>query len=157
MADLGAVIEQTPFHLIASIIDKPKHLEKYPYPEHPYHLALKFALERFDFFLHEQRQHDRRLTVICEARGKNEDTELELAFRQVCDGSNYNNKHYPYDIIIASKQCNSEGLQLADLVARPTGMSHLRPEQPNRAYDILKSKFCTKDGMFEGMGRKVFP
>jgi len=96
-------------------------------------------------------------SYICEARGKNEDTELELAFRQVCDGNNYYKKHYPYEIIIASKQCNSEGLRLADLVARPIGMSHLRPEQSNRAYDILKSKFCTKDGVFEGMGRKVFP
>jgi len=157
MVDLGAAIEQTAFHLIAGIIDKPKLRKQYGDPEHPYHLALKFALERLAGFLRTQGQHDRPLSVICEARGKHEDRALELAFRQICDGNNFRQEHYPYEIVIADKKCNSEGLQLADLIARPIGMSHLRPEQPNRAYDILKSKFCTKDGVFEGMGRKVFP
>jgi len=92
------------------------------------------------------------------AWGKHEDRALELAFRQICDGNNFRQEHYPYEIVIADKKCNSEGLQLADLIARPIGMSHLRLEQPNRAYDILKSKFCTnREGAFEGTGRKVFP
>ncbi|RAU16907.1 hypothetical protein DN062_16065 [Nitrincola tibetensis] len=37
-------------------------------------------------------------------------------------------------------------LQLADLVARPVGMSVLRLDQPNRAFDTLKAKFFSKDG-----------
>jgi len=158
MEDLGATIEQIPFHVVAGIIDKSRLHEKYSRPEHPYHLALQFALERLDFFLQAKRQHDRSLNVICEARGTKENKALELAFRQICDGKNYNNLCYPYTIIIADKKCNSEGLQLADLIARPIGMSHIRPEQPNRAYEILKSKFCANaEGVFDGAGRKVFP
>jgi len=158
MADLDAAIEQTPFHLIAGIIDKPKLHKQYSTPEHPYHLALKFALERLAGFLRTQGQHERALSVICEARGKHEDRALELAFRQICDGNNFRKERYPYEIVIADKKCNSEGLQLADLIARPLGITHLRPEQHNHAYEILKSKFCAnKEDGFEGVGRKVFP
>jgi len=158
MHDLGSVIEQTPFWVIAGIIDKPKLRKQYKNPEHPYHLALKFALERLAIFLRAQGQHTLQTTVICEARGKNEDRALELAFLQICGGNNFSKEHYPHDIIIADKKCNSEGLQLADLIARPIGLSHLRPEQPNRAYEILKSKFCaTSEGEIDGVGRKVFP
>ena len=38
------------------------------------------------------------------------------------------------------KTSNSAGLQLADLVARPIGIKHIRPQQPNRAYDIIQAK-----------------
>lgn len=41
----------------------------------------------------------------------------------------------------ASKNHNSTGLQLADLIARPIGMKTLKPEQSNRAYEIIKEKF----------------
>lgn len=54
-------------------------------------------------------------------------------------------------------------MQLADLVARPIGLSTLRPNQPNRAFDILKRKFYCDGGRqavgsgYEGVGMKVFP
>jgi hypothetical protein len=57
----------------------------------------------------------------------------------------------------------SSGLQFADLVARPIGLNLLRPEQPNRAFAILKEKFFCEGGRkrtgkgFEGLGLKVFP
>ena len=35
---------------------------------------------------------------------------------------------------------NSSGLQLADLIARPIGLHKLKPEQPNRAYDVIEEK-----------------
>ena len=47
---------------------------------------------------------------------------------------------YPFIPIFASKKVNSTGLQFADLVARPIGMAFLRPEQLNRAYQILATK-----------------
>ncbi|HGM8044580.1 TPA: DUF3800 domain-containing protein, partial [Pseudomonas aeruginosa] len=87
---------------------------------------------------------------IFEARGYKEDAELELAFRRVCDGENWVGQTFPFQIVIADKKTNCEGLQLADLTARPIGLSHLRPDQPNRAYDVLRQKI----GRY---GRKVFP
>lgn len=56
------------------------------------------------------------------------------------------------------KKTNSEGMQLADLTARPIGLSVLRPEQPNRAMAILESKFYLDGaGNKNGFGLKVFP
>jgi hypothetical protein len=72
--------------------------------------------------------------VVVECRGKKEDSELELEFRRICDGANRMGKPLPFDIIFADKKTNSAGLQLADLVARPIGLSILRPNQSNRAF-----------------------
>lgn len=54
-------------------------------------------------------------------------------------------------------------MQLADLVARPIGMSVLRPEQDNRAFKMLTRKFYCDGGRenvgkgFENWGLKIFP
>jgi hypothetical protein len=96
--------------------------------------------------------------VIFESRGKREDDELELEFRRVCDGQNFLNKRIPLEIMLADKRVNSSGLQIADLVARPIGLSVLRPGQPNRAYEIIEKKFySSSQGKVDGYGKKVFP
>ena len=69
----------------------------------------------------------------------------------------------PFTIIFGDKRVNSSGLQLADLVARPIGLSVLRPAQPNRAFEMLKRKFFCDGGRgnvgtdYEGRGLKVLP
>ena len=70
----------------------------------------------------------RRHTVIFESRGAKEDDQLELEFRRVCAGANYNGLELPFKAVFASKQTNSGGLQLADLVARPIGRHGPRPK-----------------------------
>ena len=70
--------------------------------------------------------HDRLTHVVREARGAKEDADLELAFRRVCDGGNRTNAKYNIDIVICAKKVNSEGLQLADLMARAVGLHILR-------------------------------
>ena len=92
-----------------------------------------------------------------ERRGKNEDDELELEFRRICDGANYQGERLNFEVVFADKKSNSAGLQLADLVARPIGLSVLRPGQPNRAFDAVKSKLLLKNGKVEGWGLKCFP
>jgi len=83
---------------------------------------------------------------------------LELKLRRVCDGANWFGCHLPFDIVFASKKINSGGLQFADLVARPVGLSILRPEQQNRAFDVLKRKFyCDNNGNRNSWGLKCFP
>lgn len=81
----------------------------------------------------------------------------------MCDGANRLGIQLPFDIVFATKQVNSTGLQLADLVARPIGMSVLRSGQENRAFDVLKRKFYCRGGRnkvgegFESWGLKIFP
>jgi len=49
-------------------------------------------------------------------------------------------------------------LQLADLMARPIGLSVLRPGQANRAFEVLERKFFAGAfGVVNGNGLKIFP
>ena len=92
-----------------------------------------------------------------------EDKDLELEFRRVCDGNNYGKICLPFEIKMASKKVNSSGLQIADLVARPIGNHVLKPEQNNRAFEVLKYKFYSAKGRsgagndYKGYGLKIFP
>ena len=79
--------------------------------------------------------------VVVECRGKKEDRELELEFRRVCDGDGGHGRLLPFHIVFADKKTNLVGLQVADLVARPVGIHHLRPAQPNQAFEVLTQKF----------------
>lgn len=158
MDALTTLIAQTDFTLIAVVIDKQKLARRYTYPEHPYHLAMQFGLERLREFLRIKGQAGRKTWVVCEARGAKEDLAMELAFRRICDGDNRGGQTLPFEVLIADKKTNSEGLQLADLTARPVGLSVLRPEQANRAYEVLMTKFFAgRHNCITGNGRKVFP
>lgn len=158
LSRLTSIIDSTDFQLIAVVIDKRKLKAAYSKPTHPYHLALLYGLERIYSLLREANQHHGMTYIICEARGKKEDSELELEFRRIRDGANFYKTQLPFDIVIADKKTNSEGLQLADLTARPIGLYVLRPEQENRTYAILEKKFCcTRYGGKDGFGLKIFP
>ena len=158
MDTLTAIIAAADFTLIGVVIDKRRLANKYVNPAHPYHLAMEFGLERLYRLLRDRGQDGRTTHIVCEARGAKEDAELELEFRRIRDGENYFNKRLPFDLVIADKKTNSEGMQLADLTARPLGLSVLRPEQANRAMDVLEGKFYRDGaGSKNGMGLKVFP
>lgn len=158
--ELTSIIEASNFILISCVIDKQRLRER---GSNPYHLALGFCLETLYEFLTEKRQEQLITHVVVECRGKKEDNELELEFRRICDGMNRLDRSLPFEIVFADKKTNSSGLQLADLVARPIGLSNLRPGQPNRAFDVLKRKFFCSGGRrrvgtgYEGWGLKIHP
>jgi len=155
---LTDIIETTDFRLVAVVIDKHKLKTRYATPEHPYHLAMEFGLERIYRYLKSMGQDGRLTHLVCEARGAKEDAELELEFRRIRDGRNIFNKPLPFELVVADKKTNSEGMQLADLTARPIGLSVLRPEQANRTHVVLEKKFCRDgNGVKAGIGLKVFP
>jgi hypothetical protein len=153
--DLTKIIKEEDFTIIATAIKKE---DLFTTNNNPYHIALKYCMERAYKFLEEKSEHNKITHIIVEKRGKEEDNNLELEFRRVCDGNNYDNIKMNFDIIMSSKLCNSAGLQLADLVARPIGRRILKPNQENRAFEIIKSKFYkNKFGNFDGVGLKIFP
>ncbi len=140
------------------MIRKPDLGKQYHAPENPYSIALEFGLERLYKHLEGLGQTERLTHVVVERRGKREDEELELQFRRICDGANFHNTHLPFEIVMAPKASNAPGMQLADLVARPIGIKTLRPQQSNRAYDILETKFRrSPNGEIRGWGLKTFP
>lgn len=161
MTDLNDLMERNNFILISAVIRKDKLINR---DANPYEVAMKFCLERLFFFLKEKCQQNKQTHIIVESRGKNEDSQLELGFRRICDpAGNYLNKVFPFEIIFASKKTNSSGLQFADLVARPIGRYVINPTQQNRAFEILKNKFYCKGGRsntgvnYLGYGLKIYP
>lgn len=160
MDELTGLIEANNFILIASVIDKARLRDR---SENPYHLALGFCLETLFELMQEKRQDDVPTHVVVECRGKKEDAELELEFRRICAGDNRFGNPLPFEVVFADKKTNSTGLQLADLVARPIGLSVIRPAQVNRAFEALKRKFFCSGGRkqlgvgFEGWGLKIHP
>ena len=141
--ELTDIIAAAPFRMVCVVIDKIKHKARYTNPANPYHLGLEFGLERVRGFLQQQGEWsaaangsptraDPAVHVIVEKRGRNEDDELELEFRRICDGANYKSEKLNFEIVFADKKSNSAGLQLADLVARPIGWAALASIPTNR-------------------------
>lgn len=162
--DLSYIIETSPFHVIAAAINKQEHCARYKTPANPYNLSLLYCLERLTSFLKTQGADTTKNTsLIFESRGKEEDKTLELEFRRIMDGAAPTYMMQPhvhetaFSMHFLSKSANSAGLQLADLIARPIGLKALRPQQPNRAFDIIEPKLFVKNGTYNGHGLKIFP
>ena len=153
--ELTNIIKEEYFTVIATVIKKDALCSKL---KNPYDIALTYCMERAYRFLKSKDQDMKTTHIVVEQRGKKEDNELELEFRRICDGQNYNRESMPFEIIMANKMSNSAGLQLADLIARPIGLSVLKPKQENRAFDIIKDKFYRNgSGKVSGVGLKVYP
>ena len=158
MGQLTSIMDASNFILIACVVDKARLPKSEGASSNPYHIALGICLEALRTFLVEKRQDQLKTHVVVECRGKKEDAELELEFRRICDGNNPGGRPLPFDIVFADKKTN-----LADLVARPVGINHLRPAQENKAFDLLKTKFYCAGGRhqlghdFENVGLIVHP
>lgn len=140
MQRLTGIIKDSEFFLIAVLIDKARLRQRHVRPPNPYNIAMRLGLERVYEMLSDVETEERRTHIVFESRGKREDADLELEFRRVCDGENRLARPLPFEIVLASKKINSSGLQFADMTARPIGLGYLRPAQPNRALEILKTK-----------------
>ncbi len=159
MDDLTEALRRARFQIIASVIDKRKLRDEYLFQDNPYSLALQFCLEKSFRYLATQNQADRSTHCIFERRGEKEDKDLELEFFRITGGANTFRHPLPnFQIRFVDKRANSSGMQIADLTARPIGLSILRPEQANRAFDVIRKKICRLPGDRRGsQGLRVFP
>ncbi len=163
ISTLTSIIAQSNFILISCVIDKVRLKQGGGALPHLYNLALRSCLETLFELMEEKAQTDRKTHVVFERRGQQEDAALELEFRRVCDGDNRREVSLPFSVIFGDKRVNSTGLQLADLVARPIGLSVLRPAQPNRAFEVLRQKFFSEGGRgnagsrYDGRGLRLIP
>ncbi len=161
--ELTHIIEFSNFIIISCTIDKRALKKQTDLESNPYHTALGFCMETLYEFLKEKEQDKKKTYIVVECRGNKEDKELELEFRRISDGNNKFGISLPFEVLFADKKAMSSGLQLADLVARPIGLKTVRPEQENRAFDVLTKKFYCDGGRrrlgkkFEGIGMKIYP
>lgn len=150
MEDITTFIQNSPFHVITSVIQKQKLASRYKMLKNPYELAMLFCMERLHAWLLKNGQADRQVQIHFEARGKNENDELEMEFRRICDNtptsvtSATDFREITYPIRFIDKKANSTGLQISDLVARPIGLKVLRPNQKNRAFDAIHGKIVQR-------------
>jgi len=162
--DLTHTIDQLDFQVIAVIIDKRRLVTRYVRPDNPYEIALGFVIERIAMEVREC--YDGELPLILEGRGRREDRSLLRVFRDFREGRHPLSKPLRYGgevlkcmrLKFRDKRENIAGLQLADLVARPLGIGYLRPEQRNRAVEVIREKLIKSPrGNVDGFGLKVFP
>lgn len=146
MDRLTSIIEAVDVQFCCAIIDKRKLAAKYPDPWSPYDLALTFCVEKAAKTLSDAGEDGTEVNVIFEARGAREDHHLELEFRRIAGGQPRIGKalqviqRFNWVPMFVDKRSNSTGLQLADLAARPLGLSYMRPTQGNRAVEVLRRK-----------------
>jgi hypothetical protein len=155
---ISILVREAPFTVVASVIRKEEFKVRRGVATNPYNVALEYGLERVFFQLQEKNQVGRRTSVVFESRGANEDAQLELEYRRILDTTRVNGLAQTLEFRIASKQVNSSGLQLADMVARPIALKVMRPTQTNRAWDIIEPKLArSARGEIKGFGLKVYP
>lgn len=158
MNELSELMQTLPYTLFVSAVRKDQHRERYgKHAVNPYDLALKFTLERLIHFIESQSLME--LPFVAEARGKKEDETLERCFyRMMSEGTGYiaeeRFKSLKCPLVFRNKFDNIVGIQLADLCAHPCARHVLRPEQPNRAYEIVNENIYQRGGV---SGRKMFP
>jgi hypothetical protein len=155
-ADLNRLMREAPFELIAVAIRKDLHKQRYESSSrNPYELALEFGMERLKAYLDELGQQ--HVTLLAEARGKNEDNALRLSFLQLLKhGSRYKKfDDIQFDLKFVAKKANVLGHQLADLCAYPIARRIITFTQSSRAFDIVSAKFLQRPGWRHGF--KIFP
>lgn len=134
------------FSIFTCVINKIPLKAKYQTPWNPYEVAMHFCLEKLCEQLGHLGQTGKRIHVLFEARGKNEDSQLELEFRRITS----NQRHWgwkkvdfsvcDFEPVFVHKSANMAGHQISDLVARPIALRALRPLQENRAYTAIVPK-----------------
>ena len=158
MADLTDTLSKCPFTLIAKVIDKVRLREQYVQPENPYSIALRFCVERtYEFFLDNGQAH-LKTSFLFECRGKREDAELAVVFRNLCACMNGGGEMPDFSLEFCDKKANLLGLQIADLVSTPIGRHVIEPQGRNRAFEMIQQKFArAPNGEFIGRGLQVHP
>jgi hypothetical protein len=161
--DLNAILSDMDYTVIASAIDKEKHIQTYgKLADDPYEIALTFVLERTVFEADDKRDAE-SIHVVIEGRGKREDAQLakrynELLYRGTgqIDAKRLINM-YDQELEVKLKRDNDCGLQIADLCAYPIARHVISTNEPNIAFDVIRSKIRSGPRGFMGYGIKVFP
>ena len=157
MEEIGEFVDSLTFTLFITGINKEKHLKWHgSNARNPYHVALAFTMERVLHFM--ESNDETELPLIAEARGEKENQELEREFYKIMtmgtkQTASEGFKKLTCPLVFKSKKHNIAGIQIADLCAHPCARYILKPEQDNRAYDIVSSKMYSN----KISGLKVFP
>ena len=149
MEDIGEMLSDLDFAILPVVVDKRLISAEMALWVDAYGLALEQGLGRVREVLDDLGGgRDLGIThVMIEARGSSEDNRARAAISRIrqADGA-MAGEVQPLKALFADKTWNSAGLQIADLVAHPIVRHYLRPEQPNRAWDVIRPKIAPQAG-----------
>jgi Protein of unknown function (DUF3800) len=156
---INAVMGSADVQVFAVVVRKMAHRALHALrARNPYDLALRMVCERLLDVLDEAGQ--RQITVVAEARGKQEDDQLRAAVRRLqqrgtstCSAARF--RSVDFGLTFVPKAMNVVGTQLADLVAYPVARYVLQPEQANPAFDVVEPKLARRGG--ERVGLAIYP
>ncbi len=157
--DLNNLMKSLNFKIIASAIHKSKLKDQYSDPGNPYNLCLQFILERSVMFLGRSSE---KLIFRIESREMHNDRKLAEVYEKfrTIDHHYFKKEEVQsklVDLSFNQKTQNIAGHQIADLVAYPIGVSVLDDKRVNKAFEVIKTKFHSKNGDYKNYGLKVFP
>lgn len=158
--ELYALVESLQFEIVATGIQKKKHLLRYGIAAvDPYLLSLDFLVERFIFSLDDCKEKG---LIIAESRGNQLDNQLQLAWLDLkIKGTRFlsptriSEKIMDFKILPKSQAIG--GLEIADFVVSPIGRKIMgKPIKDD--FRVIKKKF-RRDGSNKimGHGLVVFP
>jgi hypothetical protein len=125
------------YKIAAVAINKEEKNNRGMLTEDLYELGVKYGLSKLEDFLKSKNDFN-YTTVTFESRAysidgyRQADKQLYRFFKETA--------HENFGIEIHIKSAGGLGLQFADLIARPIGIHVLRPEQQNRAWEMINEK-----------------
>jgi hypothetical protein len=170
--DLIELISSANFLTFGVVIDKLLLTKNYQKPMHPYHLAIKFVLQRYCGFLNSESAVG---DVLAESRGGNEDKLLKSEFESVyncgafSDPASFFHKTLTgHELKLKPKIVDIPGLQLCDMLGNPLRhhvlLRHNRVTQPLSDFDSRIVRAIGKklhrhihDGKIQDTGHVLWP
>ncbi len=158
--DINALIKNSNFILIASIIDKNKIETDSETSE--FDNALAFGLDHVYRFLQEREQNKSLIHIVFKRQGSEQDKALQSVFRNLCDQNTANKQTLPFELQWADKHSMPPALQLASFITQFVRTQQESLEQMQAGFEILKEKFYCRGGRkkvgegYEGWGLKIF-
>lgn len=151
MNDLSEYMKDLPITIFSYTMDKKSHCSRYSDPYSPYTLGLEFIFERLVKY---HMNHDEKVIIIIESRGKKEDKELLNHIKDLIDyGTRYVSNSYFKKIkgVYFNPKWSKEddykksyfGLEIADLVSFPI-------------HKYCRNAFCNKDLPFLCIEDKIY-
>lgn len=158
--ELTALLRSIPFLVIACVIRKDDHLQRYGVAAlDPYMLSLDVSVERFCMEIGNVANGG---VIVAERRDPTLDRELDIAWLNLkVQGTHYvkakDIENKIMGLNLRAKAANIAGLQLADLVVTPIGRKVLG-KNIKEDYRAVEEKFrCSRTGQIEGYGLVVLP
>lgn len=159
-AGLNSLLSELQYRIIACVIKKDVHLERYGVlARDPYHFGLEVLVERLCY---EVGNDHRAGMIVAEKRNRFLDRQLKLAWLTLKTGGTrfvqaVQVAHRIRGMALRGKEANIAGLQIADLVVTPIGRS-LLGKKSLVDHAVLQSKFrCDWRGGYDGVGLVVLP